>query len=214
MADFLQAWGYENEGEAREDLRAQLETERNQMTERAKQAQVEEYLLEKTDLDLPQDFSARQTARAVMRRIVDFQQRGVPQSDIEAHIDELRTSAKEEVARDLKLGFVLEKVADELGVAVTDEEVNTEIARMAQMYNRRFDRIRDDLQGRGLLNQLVEQIRHGKCVALLLEDAKFVAAKSDEKKQAKPAAKKQTKKKTAKKTTKKTTKKKSAKKKD
>ena len=176
MADFLQAWGLDNEQDARAHFRGELEAERDALVERAKKAQVEEYLLKNTTLDLPKDFSARQTDRAVMRRIIELQQRGVPMTDIEARIDELRTSANEQVATELKLSFVLEKVAETLGVEVTDEEVNTEIARMAQLYNRRFDRIRDDLQNRGLLPQLVEQIRQGKCIALLLGQAELVAA--------------------------------------
>lgn len=197
LEDFLHSWGLADEDEARSEFRAELEADRTRLLERAKRTQVEEYLLENVQLDLPQDFSARQTARAVMRRVIDLQQRGLPASDIEARIDELRTSAKEEVATELKLSFILEKVAEQLAIEVTDEEVNTEIARIAQLYNRRFDRIRDDLQGRGLLNQLVEQIRHDKCVTLLLKDAKFVAAPADEKKKPadekkKPAAKKKT----------------------
>lgn len=181
LASFLEAWGFEHEEEARAHFREELSAERDQLLERAKKAQVEDYLLVHTKLDLPQDFSARQTDRAVVRKVVELQQRGVPASDIEAKIDELRTSAKEQVAHELKLGFVLDKVADQFDVDVTDEEVNTEIARIAQLYNRRFDRIRDDLQSRGLLNQLVEQIRHGKCVALLLEDAKIVKVEAEQK---------------------------------
>ncbi|MCK4341522.1 MAG: trigger factor [Phycisphaerae bacterium] len=178
---FIEAQGYDSEEEIREHFRARIEGERDSMMVRVKRGQVEGYLLKNTQLDLPQDFSARQTERAVSRRIVELQQRGVPWTDIESQIDELRTSAREQVANDLKLGFVLDKVAEELGVHVTDEEVNTEIARIAQLYNRRFDRIRDNLQSRGLLTQLVEQIRHNKCVELLLEDAKFVTAAADEK---------------------------------
>lgn len=180
LPDFLEAWGFENEREAQDHFRGQLESERDQLVERAKKAQVEEYLLTSTALELPQDFSARQTERAVLRRVVELQQQGVPISDIEARIDELRTSAKEQVAAELKLSFVLEKVAEKLEVEVTDEEVNTEIARIARLYNRRFDRVRDDLQSRGLLDQLVEQIRHGKCIDRLLEQARLVEPAAEE----------------------------------
>lgn len=193
LDSFMQAWGFDSEKDLRDDFRAQIEAERDQLIERAKKAQVEQYLLEQTQLELPQDFSSRQTERAVTRRVIELQQRGVPMSDIEAGIDELRTSAKEEVGNELKLGFILEKVAEQRDVDVTDEEVNTEIARIAQLYGRRFDRVRDDLQGRGLLSQLVEQIRHTKCIALLLEDAEFVAAEPEEEeetKKPKAAAKK------------------------
>jgi len=195
LESFLQAWGYENEQVAREDVRAELASERNQLVERAKKAQVEDYLLKNTTLDLPEHFSARQTDRAVMRRVIELQRRGVPIPDIEARIDELRTSARAEVANELKLGFILEKVAEQLDVHVNDEEVNTEIARIAQLYNRRFDRVRDDLQARGLLTQLVDQIRDNKCVAILLEQAQFVAATADKDEESAKPKKKSTRKK-------------------
>jgi FKBP-type peptidyl-prolyl cis-trans isomerase (trigger factor) len=56
---------------------------------------------------------------------------------------------------------------------VTDEEVNTAIAQMAAAYGRRFDRVRDDLQNRGLLDSLVQQIREEKCLARLLDQAQL-----------------------------------------
>ncbi len=195
METFLQSWGFENEDEAREHFREELNAEREQLVDREKKAQIEQFLLDHTTLDLPADFSARQTDRAVMRRVIELEQRGVPLSDVETHIDELRTSATEQVARELRLGFILEKVAEKLEISITDEEVNTAIARMAQMYGRRFDRVRDDLQNRGLLGQLVEQLRQDKCIAQLLDDAKITAAAAD-KTQKKSATKKTSKKKT------------------
>jgi trigger factor len=180
LEEAIKTWGFADEAEARAEFRRDLESERHDLLERAKRAQIDEYLLNNTPLDLPEDFSARQTERAVVRRAIELQRAGVPVSEIEAKIDELRTSAKEQVASGLKLGFILDKVAEQLKVEVTDEEVNTEIARMARLYNRRFDRVRDDLRNRGLLDQLVEQIRQSKCVAQLLKDARLVTAEAPE----------------------------------
>jgi len=179
VAEFMKAWGFETEKDLRDDFRAQIESERDQLMGRARKAQMEDHLLKSVPIDLPEGFSTRQTDRAVVRRVIELQRRGVPMSDIEARIDELRTSATQQVANELKLGFILEKVAEKLEVSVTDEEVNTEIARMAQLYNRRFDRVRDDLQSRGLLEHLVEQIRQNKTIDLLLADAKIVDAPAD-----------------------------------
>jgi trigger factor len=169
----LEQTGAESEDELKQLVRDDMEAERDRLVERAKREQVLDYLLEQVPMDLPDKLSARQTDRAVLRQVIDLQQRGVPQGDIEAHIDELRTSAKEEVARSLKLDFIMEKVAEQLEVTVTDEEINSEIARMARMYNQRFDRVRDNLHSRGLLTQLAEQIRQDKCVTLLLGGAEL-----------------------------------------
>ena len=177
----VQAMGYETADEFRKDVRTRIEAEHDGMMHQARKTQVEQYLLQHTKIELPQDFSTQQTDRAVERRVVELQQRGVPWSAIEVRIDELRTQAREPVANELRLSFILEKVAEQLGAQVNDEEVNTEIARMARLYNRRFDRIRDDLQSRGLLEQLVERIRQDKCIDLLLKDAKLVTGSADKK---------------------------------
>ena len=39
----------------------------------------------------------------------------------------------EDTARDLKLEFILEKVAQQMGLQVSHEELNSEIARIARM---------------------------------------------------------------------------------
>lgn len=180
MQEYAAAMGAESEQMLRQDVRSEMEHEKDELIERAKKQQVFDYLLKNTQLDVPPDLSARQTDRAVMRRVIELQQRGVPWSDIEARIDDLRTSAKAQVASDLKLEFILSKIAKQFEIGVTDEEVNTEIARIARRYGRRFDRVRDDLQKQGLLAQLAEQIRQDKCVDALLAEAKFVEVKRED----------------------------------
>ena len=179
MEAFAEQSGFESEQELRAAVREDMELERNLLVERALREQVLQYLLDHTTLDVPEKLSARQTDRAVLRRVVELQQAGAPVGEIEKRIDELRTSATEEVARELKLEFILEKVAEQLEVDVTDEEVNSEIAVIARRYNSRFDRIRDDMHRRGLLAQLAEQIRQDKCVRVILGDGRIVAVQPD-----------------------------------
>ena len=154
-------------------VKEELEAERDRLVAQAQREQINDYLLGSTAFELPENLSARQTDRAVARRVIELQQSGVPLSDVETRIDELRTSAHADVVRGLKLEFILEKIAEKLEVRVTEEEMNTEIARIARLYRQRFDRIRDDLHSRGLLGHLAEQIRQDKCVAFLLRDAKI-----------------------------------------
>ncbi len=173
LADLVEQFGAGDEEDLREFIREDMAAEADRLAERAKREQVLQYLLDNTKMDLPEQLSARQTDQAVLRRVMDLRQSGVPDDEIESRIDELRTSAREDVARDLKLQFIMEKVAEQLDVVVTDEEINSEIAHMARLYNQRFDRLRDTLYSQGLLDQLVDTIRETKCVQRLLEDAQF-----------------------------------------
>lgn len=174
LEELISEVGAENEAQLRQFVREDMEAERDVLIARAKREQVYDHLLEKIPLELPEKLSARQTDRAVMRAVVDLHQKGTPQSEIESKIDELRTIAKDQVARELKLQFILEKVAEAHNIRVFDEEVNTEIARIARRYNRRFDRVRDELQRDGLLMQLADQIRQEKAVRQILSEASVV----------------------------------------
>lgn len=197
---FVEQMGLASEQELRDAVRQDMELERDRLIGRAQKEQVLAYLLDHVALDVPEGLSARQTDRAVMRRVIELQQQGMPEDEIEAKIDELRTTARDEVVRDLKLEFIMEKVAEQLGVRVSEEELNTEIALIARRYGKRFDRIRDDLAQRGLLGQLAEQIRQDKCVQMLLAHAKMLAtppAPAAEGKPAAPAAKPKARKKSA-----------------
>lgn len=177
---FVQQGGHESEQELRTLVRDDLEAELDRVLDRAMRDQVLRYLLDRTPLELPEKLSARQTDRAIMRRVIELQQQGVPMADIEARIDQLRTIARNEATTELKLQFVLDKIAEEFKVEVTDEEVNDAIARIARRYGRRFDRVRDQLQQQGTLSMLSEQIRHEKVIDVLLRDANVVEAAGPE----------------------------------
>jgi trigger factor len=194
MDAYIEQMGCENEKELRTAIAQEIEAERDRLMARARKEQVLGYLLDNIKLDVPEGLSARQTDRAVMRRVVQLQQEGVPEDEVEAKIDELRTTAHDQVVRDLKLEFIMEKVAEKLEVQVTEEELNTEIAMLARMYNKRFDRVRDDLAQRGLLQQLAEHIRQDKCAQIMLADAKITEVPAEKPKPKKAATKKTAKK--------------------
>ncbi|MBN2445789.1 MAG: trigger factor [Phycisphaerae bacterium] len=189
----IEHYGCESADQLRQFVREDLEAEKDNVIERAKHEQVYDYLLKNTEFDLPEKLSSRQIDRALARRVLEAQQSGIPVDEIKARLDELRTTTQEQVGRDLRLSFILEKIAEKLELEVTDEEVNSAIAQIARRYGRRFDRIRDELQKDGRLGDLAEQIRQDKCLAQLLRDAKVVEvepeAKTTEKKKVKKAKK-------------------------
>ncbi|MCK6455303.1 MAG: trigger factor [Phycisphaerae bacterium] len=173
----LEAWGYESETELRDAVRAQMEAELSRTIRQGMRNQVARYLVESTKLELPEGISRRNIDRAIVRRMVEARRRGVPQEEIVKHADELRTSAANEAIESLKLYFIMDRLAEQLGVEVSEEEINAQIAAIARQYHRRFDRVRDELaQGDGL-SALYMEIRDEKCLERLLEDAEIEETK-------------------------------------
>jgi trigger factor len=186
---YYKSQGFETLEEYRTWLRDMMQGELDSEIKRNLRNQVRQYLCDKTKLDLPEGMSARQTERVVLRRMVELQRRGVPQAEIEKYADKLRTGAREQAISELKLYFILEEIAEKLEIEVTEEEINGQIAEMARAYNRRFDRVRDELAKNNGIESLYLEIRDEKCVDKILEKAKVTEAKLEKK----PAKKKTTK---------------------
>jgi len=172
-ADFVKSLGFSNEEELRKWVREDLESRLGEQLKRGLQGQVFKYLLDNAKFDLPARMSERQAGRVLLRRMLDLYRQGVPQAEVEKHLDELRTGAQEETARELKLFFIMEKLAEKIEVEVGEGELNSQIAAIAQRQGRRFDRVRDELAKEGGLMSLYLQIRDEKLVDQLVSKAKI-----------------------------------------
>lgn len=168
---FLTSLGFETEDDLRAFFRTEMEAKLDQVINEALHNQTQLYLLENTKLDLPEQLSVRQIDRAVIRRMVDMRTQGVPQEEIEKHADELRTNVSAQVPRELKLQFILDAIGEEQEVQISEEELNAQIAGIARQYNRRFDRVRDELAKGDGLNSLYVRLRDAKILDRLIADA-------------------------------------------
>jgi len=173
--------------------------------------QVYQYLLKETTFDLPADVVADQSARIMQRQYTNMLMQGTGKEQVDEQMDQLRASSQEQAVEQLKLLFVMEKIADKFDIKVSEEEINGYIAQAAASRGRRPEKMRAELIKDGSLAQFGMQIREQKCIEKLLETAKITdvdpakAAKKTAKK--KPAEKKKTEKKPAKKVAKKAVKK-------
>ncbi len=172
--EFAAQAGFGSVQEVRETARRQLEARAEQNRRRSMRRQVEKYLLEHTSLELPEGITARHTNGLLSRRYVQLLMAGVPQEQIRQNLQTLRERVSSEAVEQLKLSFILEKLAEAEGVEVDDAEVNAHIAEMARRQNRRPERLRQEMRDEGSLDSLRASIREEKAVAKILEKAKIV----------------------------------------
>lgn len=185
---FVQSIGFESEAELRQFIRTSLESRLDSTLKEVMREQMGEYLIEHTKLDIPEGLSNRQTERTVARRMMELYRTGLPQPEIEKQMDELRSSARDQVVRDLKLYFVLEKIAEEREIEVMEEEMNAAIAQIAQRTNKRFDRVRDELSKGDGMTLLYHRIRDERVLDALVKDA-VVSESEGPEKQSEPVPK-------------------------
>ncbi len=179
---FLSDLGFENEAGLREALREQMNEKIADDVQMAMREQVNKYLLENVTIDLPAKLSEKQADRVVSRRAVGLMMRGTPADQVEANVERLRGSAQEEAARDLKLFFILQKVAADQQVDVDEGELNGRIAMIAAQSGRRPEKVKQEMSKDGTLSNLYIQMREQKAIDKLLEKAQIEEVELDSEK--------------------------------
>jgi trigger factor len=142
--------------------------------------------------------------RVLQREYSNLLIRGAKREQVDERMEELRASSAQRAEEQLRLFFIMSKVAEKLEVPeASEEEVNGYIAQVAVSRGRRPEKMRQELSRDGSLEQFKLQVREHKCIEKLLEDAKITEVEAGKaakkvkkatKKAAKEAAKKATKK--------------------
>ena len=169
--EFLSDLGFENEEGLRDALRQQMEEKITYDVQQAMREQVNRFLLDNVQLELPTKLSDRQADRVVSRRAMDLMMRGMPREQVEANVERLRHGAKEEGVRELKLFFILQKIANDMNVEVDEAELNGRIAMLAAQRGRRPEKMKQEMAKDGTLANMYVQMREQKAVDKILETA-------------------------------------------
>lgn len=171
--EFLQDLGFENEQDLRGALREQMEEKIQYDVQQAMREQVNSFLLNNTQVDLPAKLSDKQTDRIISRRAVDLMMRGMPRDQVEANIERLRHGARDEAVRELKLFFILQRLAEQQQVEIDEAELNGRIAMLAAQSGRRPEKLKQEMSKDGTLANMYVQLREQKAVDRVLENAQI-----------------------------------------
>jgi len=171
---------HETLDDLKEDLRRRLQNQSESVYRERQEEAVRDWLLEKAPFELPEELAKRFADRILVRHLMDLRYRGVPANEVEKRMEEFRNAAGERAARDLKLTFILDRIAKEEKVEVTDAEVDARVRFIAAQYGRRDDRLREEMAQRGTLDSLRSQIREDKVMRLLLDKARIKGEEAEE----------------------------------
>jgi trigger factor len=169
--EFLDDLGFISEQEIRDALREQMVERITYDVAQAQREQVSKYLLDNTTLELPTKLSLKQVDRVVQRRAIDLLMRGIPREQVEAQLDQLRYGAEEEAGKELKLFFILQKIASDQENDVDEAELNGRIALLAAQRGERPEKVKQEMAKDGSLTSLYIQMREQKALDQILTNA-------------------------------------------
>lgn len=172
--EFLSRYGASDENDLRDMLRDHLESQAERSAQSAMSEQVYAYLRDKVELDLPETLVASQALSILQRQYSNLLMQGLSREQIDEQMDRLRAASDQQAKEQLKMFFIMDKVADALDVSVSEEEINSHIAYVAAIRGRRPERMREELARDGSLSQFVLQVREQKAIEKILEKANIV----------------------------------------
>ncbi|MEX0713649.1 MAG: trigger factor [Pirellulales bacterium] len=171
---FLEQLGdFESEAALRDTIRDSLHRRLAYEQQQRARKQVLAALTEAANWDLPPDLLKRQSRRELERNVLELRRSGFSDAEIRQRENLLRQNSRESTARALKEHFVLERIAEAQGIQDTPDDYDLEIELIAEQSGESPRRVRAQLEKRGLMDTLRNQIIERKALDLILSEARF-----------------------------------------
>lgn len=151
------------------NLQRQLEYEQQQRS----REQITAELTKQADWELPPGLLKRQSVREVERATMELRRAGFSEAEIRARENMLRQNSAQSTARALKEHFILERIAEEEGIEAEQGDFDKEIFLMAMQSGDSPRRVRAQIEKRGLMDVLQNQIVERKVLEKVQAEAKF-----------------------------------------
>ena len=170
--DFAKKVGAETLEKLKEEIRKGFAAERESLVRSDLQRQIVDYLLSKTDFELPESLVAHETRSIVYDLVRENTTRGVSKEQLEQKKDEILGFATQNAKDRLRSSFILDAIAQQEQIKVEEAEVEQRITQLAQRYRITRERLKAQLAERDGLGEVEEQILVGKTLDFLLANAK------------------------------------------
>ena len=168
--------------ELRADVKKKLEEDAQTKTKREKEDKVLEIITEGTEIEIPDCMIDEQIDKMVQDFGYRISQQGLSLEQYTQYtgltLDSMREQFREGAVKSVKSNLILEKIANAENIEATDEDVEAEISKMAEMYKMETEKVKDIMKGS--LDGMKEEIKVNKTLEYLVE--KSVTNKTTKKK--------------------------------
>lgn len=168
---FAKTYGAENLDKLREGVRKDLQNEVNSRQKRSIRNQIVKTISDKVSFDMPETTLQVETRNVVYEMVSENQRRGVPKELIEQKKDEIYNAATGIAKERLKISYLFHKISEKEGIRADQNEMNTRITLMAQANQMAPQKFLQELEKRGGVAEVYQQLIHEKVLDFLHENA-------------------------------------------
>ena len=155
-----------------EAIRGNLEHQLNQQIEEFKVSQLLDKLTAMVQFDLPPELLNAETQGQADEMVERSLGSGMSEDEIEGRQNEIFAAATQRAQVNLKTDFLLQRIAEEEKIQLTQEELANRVASMANQAKKPIKSFAEELQKSGRLRGLQHSMLLSKTIDFLLEHAK------------------------------------------
>jgi trigger factor len=159
---------YSDLAEVRQKIREGMEAERKREAERQAKDKLVAELIKRNDFEVPEGLVERQIDIRLERGLRALAAQGMKAEDIKKmDLNRLRAGQREQAVQEVKASLLLDKVAQEENVQVSDAEIDREVEALAKQSKQTPEAIRARLTRDGALDRIRNRIRNDKTLDFL-----------------------------------------------
>lgn len=148
-----------------------LDTKKNQIRQNL-EGEIFDNLLKNHSFEVPASMVERQMNQLIESAKQRLLYQGYKKEDIGKQDEALRKSLAENAKNNVRLFFILQKVAKEENIRAEERDIDEKIEQIAKNAKEGFAVVKKRLEEKNLIENLKEQIEHDKVVKFLLNEAK------------------------------------------
>jgi trigger factor len=152
----------------RKVIREQIESERRHEAEHAAKEKLVGELIQRNDFEVPDSLIDQQIDIRIERGLRALAAQGLTAEQMKKmDLQRLRVGQRDQAIHDVKAALLLERVAEEENVQVSDEELNHELEALARQSKQTSEAVRARLTRDGGLDRIRTRIRNEKTLDFL-----------------------------------------------
>lgn len=154
----------------RQRVREGMLAERKHAAEREAKDRLVAELIKRNPLEVPEALIERQVDLRLERGLRALAAQGMKQQDLKKmDLNRLRAGQREQAEQEVKASLLLDKIAEEEKIEVSNEEIDREVAALAAQSKQSADEVRARLARDGALDRIRSRIRNEKTLDFLYQ---------------------------------------------
>jgi len=178
--EFAQDLGdYPSLNDLREAVRKAIFHEREFASQQKAKDELIDKLIETHEFPVPEAYIERQIESQLENQFRDLAERGIDPTKLKIDWAKVKEAQRPKALHDVKASLLVDKIAEREAIAPTNDEVDTEVQRIAKQQREPVAAVRKKLQKDGILSRIAYQIRSNKTLSFLFEHARKVAGEPE-----------------------------------